>query len=61
MSQRLFFVVVFIIQAVIAIMNYLIAMKHYDHGKFDAMIIDILCGVSWTATAFYKLWEATLV
>ena len=53
----IFLIAVFLVQLAIAVLNFLIARKHYDVGMYSATYIDILCGISWTMTGMYKLCE----
>ena len=63
-NKQIFFLTVFFIQAVIALVNYILAVKHSKEKTSTErklkVSLDILCGVSWTMTALYKLGEFML-
>lgn len=56
-DNPIFFLVVFFIQLVIAIVNFILAFQCYEDGQQLAGFVNILAGISWTLTGLYKLGE----
>jgi len=59
-ANKLFFLIVGIIQLGIALLNYFIAFRHTCEKAYVPAMTDILCGISWTLCAGYKYFEFTL-
>ena len=56
-DNPIYFLVVFFIQLIIAIVDYILAFQCYEDDQQLAGFVNILAGVSWTLTGFYKLGE----
>ena len=56
-NNPIFFLVVFFIQLIIAIVDYILAFQCYEDGQRLAGFVNILAGISWTLTGLYKLGE----
>lgn len=56
-NQPIFFMVVFIIQMIIAIVNYVAAYSCWRNNQVLGLYSNLLAGISWTMTGFYKLGE----
>ena len=56
-AQKIFFFTVFIIQMIIAIIDYILAYRCYANNDILSYKVNVLAGISWTATGLYKLWE----
>lgn len=56
MDYKLFCFGVFCIQIVIAIVDFVLARKHWDICNDLAAVVDTLAGISWTMTAGWWLY-----
>ena len=56
MNYKLFCFMIFLIQFFIAVLNFRISKRHKTLLDYEAFDVDILCGISWTATGLYWLY-----
>ena len=56
MAYKIFCIVVFLIQLVIALLNFNLSKRHELLCKHQASLIDFLCGVSWSITGLWWLY-----
>lgn len=58
MGYKVFCLVVFVIQTIIACVDFKLARSHHALWEEDAAFVDILAGISWGMTAGWWLYQA---